>query len=81
MYDKNLDTKKFGLVKNCAYKNLNLRFKKKSIYFIDKKEVDERSESGAGRNTTTHIHHTITHTNNTTLQKTSLLKNHYSHMV
>ena len=68
MYDKNLDKNKFGLVKNCAYKNLNLRFKK-SIYFIDKKEVDERSESGAYRITTTHIHHTITHTNNTTRQK------------
>lgn len=52
---------------------------KKSIYFIDKKSVDERSEGGAYRNTITHIHYVITHTNNTTLQKTTPLKNYYSH--
>jgi hypothetical protein len=35
---KNLDTKKFGLVKNCAYKNLNPA-KKKVVLLAKKKYI------------------------------------------
>ena len=44
---------------------------KKSIYFIDKKSVDERSEGGAYRNTTTHIH-----SPNVTYEQHNAIKNH-----
>ena len=57
---KNLDKNKFGLDKKKSYCS-----EKKSIYLVDKKEVEWRRKNGPNHNTTIHLHYSIPHTQHT----------------
>jgi predicted ribosome-associated RNA-binding protein Tma20 len=61
---KNLDKNKFGLNKKKSYCS-----EKKSIYLVDKKEVEWRRKNRTPPNTIIHLHYNIPHTQHTVTKR------------